>query len=89
MAGSGLFSAEPVSYTHLDVYKRQGYTGVEAGAAIAQRRIDAVAFGSSFLANPDLPERIRAGPSLNKPDPTTFYTPGAEGYTDYPSLSSS
>ena len=52
-----------------------GYTGFEAGAAIAQRRIDAVAFGSSFLANPDLPERIRAGSSLNKPDPTTFYTP--------------
>ena len=66
-----------------------GYTGVEAATAIARGDVDAVAFGSSFLANPDLPERIRTGSALNKPDPATFYTPGAEGYTDYPSLSSS
>lgn len=66
-----------------------GYTGDEAGEAIAQGDVDAVAFGSSFLANPDLPERIRTGSPLNKPNPATFYTPGAEGYTDYPLLSSS
>jgi N-ethylmaleimide reductase len=43
-------------------------------------------FGSAFLANPDLPERFRLGAPLNSPDKSTFYTPGAQGYTDYPLL---
>ncbi|MBL8401900.1 MAG: alkene reductase, partial [Candidatus Accumulibacter sp.] len=46
----------------------------------------AVAFGTGFLANPDLPARIQAGAALNKPNPGTFYTPGPEGYTDYPAM---
>lgn len=44
---------------------------------------DAVAFGSAYIANPDLVERFRAGAALNVPDPETFYTQEAEGYTDY------
>jgi N-ethylmaleimide reductase len=63
-----------------------GYTPEEAATAVHEGRLDAVAFGTSFLANPDLPERIRAGAPLNAPDPATFYTPGAKGYTDYPRL---
>ncbi|AIK96391.1 alkene reductase [Candidatus Odyssella acanthamoebae] len=47
---------------------------------------DAIAFGRSFIANPDLPKRIRLNASLNEPNPTTFYASGAEGYTDYPFL---
>lgn len=50
-------------------------------------RADATVFGGSFLANPDLPERIRQGAALNAPDRATFFTPGAQGYTDYPALS--
>ncbi|MDC8786881.1 alkene reductase [Roseateles koreensis] len=61
-----------------------GYTGEEAGQAIHVGKLDAVAFGTAFLANPDLPARIKAGAPLNKPDASTFYTPGAKGYTDYP-----
>lgn len=61
-----------------------GYSPEEAEAAVASGTLDAVAFGTAFLANPDLPIRIRAGASLNQPDPTTFYTPGEHGYTDYP-----
>ncbi len=64
-----------------------GYTAAEANAAIAAGKIDAVAFGTSFLANPDLPERIKLGAELNQPDPATFYSQGAAGYTDYPTLS--
>ncbi|MBC8732292.1 alkene reductase [Paraburkholderia sp. UCT2] len=45
---------------------------------------DLVAFGRAWLANPDLIERMKAGIKLNDPDPSTFYTPGAKGYTDYP-----
>jgi N-ethylmaleimide reductase len=44
-------------------------------------------FGGAFLANPDLPERFRQGAPLNTPDQSTFYSPGAQGYTDYPFLS--
>jgi len=46
-----------------------------------------VAFGRPFLANPDLVERFKQGADLNDPDYDTFYTPGAKGYTDYPTLS--
>lgn len=63
-----------------------GYGVEEANAAIAAGAIDAVAFGTSFLANPDLPERFRRGAPLNAPDPGTFYSPGPAGYTDYPRL---
>ena len=62
------------------------YTAVEAAEAIDAGQIDAVAFGTSFLANPDLPERFRTGAALNQPDPATFYSSGAAGYTDYPTL---
>ncbi|MDP2787735.1 MAG: alkene reductase [Pseudomonadota bacterium] len=65
-----------------------GYTADEAEQAIADGKLDAVAFGASFLANPDLPARIKAGAPLNQPDPATFYTPGPAGYTDYPGLGS-
>ena len=63
-----------------------GYTREEAEQAIAAGQLDAVAFGTSFLANPDLPERIKSGAALNTPDQSTFYTPGPKGYTDYPAL---
>ena len=43
-----------------------------------------MAFGTAFLANPDLPARIKGGAPLNAVDPATFYSPGARGYTDYP-----
>ena len=63
-----------------------GYTPDEAAAAVAAGTLDAVAFGTCFLANPDLPARIAAGAELNVPDSATFYTAGAEGYIDYPTM---
>jgi 2,4-dienoyl-CoA reductase-like NADH-dependent reductase (Old Yellow Enzyme family) len=47
---------------------------------------DAVAFGQLFIANPDLPARFASNASLNTPDPSTYFTPGPHGYTDYPAL---
>ncbi len=61
-----------------------GYSSEEATAAIQDKKLDVVAFGTGFLANPDLPARVKAGAALNVPDQATFYTPGAKGYTDYP-----
>jgi N-ethylmaleimide reductase len=47
---------------------------------------DAVAFGQWFIANPDLPERLKRNAPLNETRPDKFYSPTAEGYTDYPAL---
>ena len=63
-----------------------GYTATEAAEAIAAGELDAVAFGTPFLANPDLPARFKINAPLNKPDSATFYTWDAKGYTDYPRL---
>jgi N-ethylmaleimide reductase len=63
-----------------------GYSPQEAADAIAAKKLDAVAFGTPFLANPDLPARVKAGAELNAPDAATFYSPGAKGYTDYPAM---
>lgn len=63
-----------------------GYTREMAIDAIAADRVDAVAFGVPFLANPDLVERFRLGAELNKPDQATFYGGDEHGYTDYPTL---
>lgn len=68
------------------IIANMGYSAEEAEQAIQAGKVDAVAFGTGFLANPDLPERIRVGAAWNAPNPKTFYTPGAEGYTDYPFL---
>ncbi len=48
---------------------------------------DAVSLASLWLANPDLPRRIRAGGPYNQADPSTFYGGDHRGYTDYPTLS--
>jgi N-ethylmaleimide reductase len=53
---------------------------------LREGRADLIAFGRKFIANPDLPERLRTGAPLNADDPTTYYGGGAKGYTDYPSL---
>jgi N-ethylmaleimide reductase len=45
-----------------------------------------VAFGKLFLANPDLPLRLRSNSPLNLPDESTFYGGAEKGYTDYPAL---
>jgi len=63
-----------------------GYSADEAGTAIAEGKLDAVAFGTSFLANPDLPARIATRAPLNAANPARFYTPGPDGYTDYPAM---
>ena len=47
---------------------------------------DMASFGSSFIANPDLVERFKNNLTLSAPDPATFYTPGEEGYSSYPSI---
>lgn len=47
---------------------------------------DLTSFGAKFLANPDLVDRFKNNLPLNDPDFATFYTPGEEGYTTYPTF---
>ncbi|CAL9405871.1 alkene reductase [Streptomyces sp. enrichment culture] len=64
----------------------EGPTGPDALPLIEDGLADLLAFGQLFLANPDLPARLRAGGPFNEPDRATFYGGGARGYTDYPAL---
>jgi N-ethylmaleimide reductase len=61
-----------------------GFTGESAAAIVAAGDADLVAFGRHFIANPDLPERLRRRLPLNRYDRSTFYGGDARGYTDYP-----
>lgn len=47
---------------------------------------DLVSYGKLFISNPDLPERFASNADLQAPNQDTFYTPGPEGYIDYPAL---
>ncbi len=68
------------------VIANSGYTLETAQAAIRDGRVDAVAFGKLFIANPDLPRRLGAGGPFNEWDMKSFYGGTAKGYTDYPAL---
>ena len=63
-----------------------GYDHESAAAAIIAGNADLVSFGAPFIANPDLVKRFRAGAQLNTGNRATYYSGGALGYTDYPTL---
>ncbi|MFI6802715.1 alkene reductase [Streptosporangium canum] len=59
----------------------------EIGAeALRDGVADAIAMAEQWLANPDLPSRVRAGGPYNTADKATFYGGDHHGYTDYPTL---
>ena len=72
-----------ISHTYI---VNSGFDAETANGAIRSGEADLVAFGISFLANPDLPRRDERRAALNTPDRPTFYTGEADGYIDYPSL---
>jgi len=61
-----------------------GLDKAKAEAAFAAGYADLAAFGASFLANPDLPHRLKNDLALTAPNPTLFFAAGEQGYTDYP-----
>ncbi len=65
-----------------------GYQLENANALLDSHGADAIAFGTPFIANPDLVDRFKSGAELTAPDMTTFYSAGPVGYTDYPSRGS-
>ena len=62
------------------------YDAARAKADLDSGLADAISFGRPFLANPDLVWRLRHGAPLNKDEMATYYSQGAEGYTDYETL---
>ncbi|ODQ77396.1 hypothetical protein BABINDRAFT_163641 [Babjeviella inositovora NRRL Y-12698] len=90
-----LFSAhESVAGDNSFAYKKWSGTVIRAGAYhtdynitkkdVNQNDRTLVAFGRTFIANPDLPERLEKGWELNKYNRDDFYGIGAKGYIDYP-----
>jgi N-ethylmaleimide reductase len=87
----------PAAPTELQSKLRSSFTGrylanggfdpASARARLESGTADGIVFARLFLANPDLPERIRRNAALNVPDGSTFYGGDAKGYTDYPALS--
>ena len=64
-----------------------GFNHGSAEKALQDKQAELIAFGRAFLANPDLVARMKADAPMNDPDMSSFYTPGAQGYTDYPAQS--
>ncbi len=62
----------------------QEYTFDSATADLASGLADAISFGRPYISNPDLAERLRDGTEIAPDNFRTWYSPGAEGYTDYP-----
>ncbi len=62
----------------------QEYTAQTAADDLASGLADAISFGRPFISNPDLPRRLRDGIALTPDNYKTWYSPGPEGYTDYP-----
>ena len=62
------------------------YTGESARTALNEGWADLIAFGRPFVANPDLPARLRTNAPLAVPDRETLFGGGAHGFTDYPAL---
>ena len=88
----GTFGATDVPWVSPDIRKafsgplilNQEYSRAEALAAVADGKADAIAFGRDFISNPDLVDRLRGDRPIAANSVKTWYSKGAEGYTDYP-----
>lgn len=64
----------------------QEYDREAADADLASGLADAISFGRKYIGNPDLVERLHEDAELAPDNYKTWYSPGPEGYTDYPAL---
>ena len=63
-----------------------GYTRETGEAEIEKGIASMIAYGTLFLANPDLPKRFELNTELNQADRATMYGGADKGYIDYPFL---
>lgn len=76
-------------YTLREIFRRTlilsgGYTAVAAEKVLKNQVADLVSFARNFIPNPDLVARFKNNLPLNQPKFDLFYSPGPEGYIDYP-----
>ena len=64
----------------------KAYDFARANKTLTDGAADLISFATLFIANPDLPERMRRGGPFNTAERKTFYGGSAAGYTDYPAL---
>lgn len=87
----GASSVPPVSPHIRTLFKaplvlNSDYLFDNASSALTSGSADAISFGRTFLANPDLPARFAAGAALTPDNPARWYGQGPAGYTDYPTM---
>jgi NADPH2 dehydrogenase len=58
--------------------------GRDSAIEVIEKEGGLVSFARHFISNPDLPRRLKDNLELAPYNPKTFYTPGPEGYIDYP-----
>jgi N-ethylmaleimide reductase len=83
LQGDGMFSHFRTRYRGT-LIANVGMTRERGNRLIAGELADLVAFGETFIANPDLPARFAALAPIQRSDRALHYSPGAHGYTDYP-----
>jgi len=88
---AGAIPTEPVSPAMRPLYSgkillNSDYDGPSARARLAEGIADGISFGRPFISNPDLAERLALGAPLSPGDVSTFYSGGAAGYVDYPTM---
>ena len=84
-------SDQTLLYQEFQTCLKQSLTPDEAAGLIENGKADAAAFGFTWIAHPDMQERIKAGEPLDAiPDVQNIYWHEGitveKGYTDYPSL---
>lgn len=72
------------AHFHGGLILNDGFDEVRATRALSEGRGEAISFGRHYIGNPDLVRRLREQLPLAGFDQKTLYTPGAQGYTDYP-----
>ncbi len=61
-----------------------GFDAAKAEQALEDKKGELVAFGRPFIANPTLVTKLKTGAALRAPNFKLAYSPGPEGYIDYP-----
>jgi N-ethylmaleimide reductase len=83
LQGDGMFNYFRPRYRGT-IIANVGMTRERGNHLIADGLTDLVAFGETFIANPDLPARFAALAPIARSDRALHYTSGPHGYTDYP-----
>jgi N-ethylmaleimide reductase len=83
LQGDGMFSHFRSRYRGT-LIANVAMTRERGNGLIAEGLADLIAFGETFIANPDLPARLAALAPIQRSDRALHYTPGPHGYTDYP-----